>query len=138
MTTEEIVAKSQQGQSKPAPPGFEPIRKLVKKKTTIDEKFRNLKMFFKKDKSQATTTHLSPLPKPKNQWNVNRDVDNNDVGVLTIDFVKNQYAACNNFTSLDVLRRKLTNAYDRETVQITILENEIEEVEQTLKFDKVS
>ena len=111
----------------------------MKKKTQglLDEKFRNLKMFFKKEKSQNVPSgQLSPLPRPKNQWNLKREA-NEPSSPLTMEFVKKQYAACNNFDALEILHQKLNAAYERESAQIEKLEKDIEEVEQTLKFDKV-
>ena len=135
----------QGGQLKNPPPGFEHMRKAPKKKSTMDEKFRNLKMFFKKEKTMAATVAAAVVPnlqpKPKNQWNGTRDMEDStetDGHGVTIDFVKNQYAACNNFTALQKLQAKLNDAYHQETIHIAKLESDIDEVEQTLKFDKVS
>jgi hypothetical protein len=128
--------------AKAPPPGFEPVKRAtIKKKShaVLDEKFKNLKMYFKKDK---TTNPLTPLPRPKNHWNINKEMDvypeNSSQNVLTIDFIKNQYAACSDFSGLEILHENLIKAFTRESAQILKHEKEIEEVEQTLKFDKVN
>ena len=96
-------------------------------------------MFFK-SKEKAPLGGAPNSAKSKNQWNVTMG---EEVSVATtqnsvsIESIKAQYSLCNGYEALANLRSKLSGAFHKECEQIKLLELDIEQVEQTLKFDKV-
>ena len=126
--------------SKSPPPGFDIIQQGRQQgrsfKSSVDERFRNLKMFFKsKEKACPLSTGAPNLTKSKNQWNATTGDEASQT--ISIEFIKAQYSLCNGYQALANLRSKLSSAFKRECEQIKQLELDIEQVEQTLKFDKV-
>jgi len=130
-----------------APPGFEPIIRRKKSNTKKSRDLQNLKdmqditdLFSRNSpniscnsvSSSGTSSPIfsspSPSPPPSSYEHLEMDA--------TAESVYNQYAACNNTHSLEELRGKLLIAHDKECDLLAQLENEIDEVETTLKFDK--